>query len=73
MFERKESISLGACEVSPGIHTARHRFNKKEQMGQNAKKFLKKGNSKRGLLRFLGNPYAHRTVMDATDKPGFRC
>ena len=32
-------------------------------MGQNAKKFLKKGNSKRGLVSFLGNPYAHRTVM----------
>ena len=29
-------------------------------MGQNAKKFLKKGNSKRGLPRFLGNPDAHR-------------
>ncbi len=41
-------------------------------MGQNAKKFLKKGNSKRGLPRFLGNPDAHRTVMDPR-QPGFRC
>jgi hypothetical protein len=52
------------------IHIARHRFKEEQQTGQNAKKFLKKGNSKRGLVSFLGNPYTHRTVI-ATDKPSF--
>jgi hypothetical protein len=51
------------------IRVSRHQFNEEEQVRKNAKKFLKKGNSKPGLPR--GNPDAHRTVMDS-DSLGFK-
>jgi len=37
-------------------------------MGQNAKKFLKKGNSKRGLVNFLGESLRSQDRYGTTDQ-----
>jgi hypothetical protein len=43
------------------IHVARLRFKEEEELGQKAKKFLKKGNP--GVVWYVSWGYAHGTIM----------
>jgi len=46
---------------------------RRSRWGQNARKFLKTGNSKRGLVGFLGNSCALKAVMAAPTIMLYRC